>query len=305
MEIDLVAVISEIVRLRKAEDPHKCDRSIAPVISTQDFSDLVEKITQAYHLGWEKEKLELAQNFLARTWSGMPLPVLSICGRGTQEIRYSKYLGYFLDPSKSHGLKSRFLDEFLSLVPVENIDTYNAKVETEKWIGKAEGKDGFVDCVCDNVITCDHHVIFIEQKINSGESNNRKSETTQLVRYYEAIEGNEEFKGKKRIRIYLTPTGKQSVKSDKWTERSHIDLVTAGMNVLSKGGISGVARDNLKRFLLDLLLGPFKKTEEEIHELVELAKAAVIQPVPSFEKRVRFDRLKSRNERLFEVLMEG
>ena len=72
---------------------------------------------------------------------------------------------------------------------------------------------------------------------------------------------------------------------------------------MKKGGISGVARDNLKRFLLDLLLGPFKKTEDEIQELVELAKASVFKP--NFSERLRFDRLASRNELLISILMEG
>lgn len=233
----------------------------------------------------------------------MPLPVLSICGRGTQEIRYSKYLGYFLDGTKSHGLGYRYLDELLKLVTDEKIDTYNAKVETEKWIGKARGIEGSVDCMCDNVITCDHHVIFIEQKINSGESENQKSETTQLLRYDEAIDANEDFKGQKLVRVYLTPTGRESSKSQDWKAISHHDLVHIGMIVLNKGGISGVARENLKRFLLDMLLGPFKKTEDEITELVILAKASVL--TPSFADRLRFDRLVSRNQQLINILLEG
>ena len=182
-------------------------------------------------------------------------------------------------------------------------DTFNAKVETEKWIGKAHGITTSVDCICDNVITCDHHVIFIEQKINSGESDNPRSENTQLLRYNGAISKNEEFVGKKLVRLYLTPTGKQPSNSMGWVAVSHHDLVRIGMKVLGKGGISGVARDNLKRFLLDLLLGPFKKTEDEIQELVELAKASVLKP--SFSDRLRFDRLVSRNELLVNILMEG
>lgn len=271
--------------------------------STQNFSELVEKITAAYHRDWDKDKLEFAQNFLARTWAGMPLPVLSICGRGTQEIRYSKYLGYFLDGTKSHGLGLRYLDELLSLVTNEKIDTFQAVVETEKWIGKAHGLSDFVDCVCDNVVTCTQHIIFIEQKINSGESVNQNSEESQLRRYNEAIESNEEFYGKKQLRIYLTPTGRYSSNSLDWNPISHEDLVRIGLSVMKKGGISSVARDNLKRFLLDLLLGPFKKTEDEIQELVELAKASVLKP--SFRDRLRFDRLVSRNELLISILMEG
>ena len=303
MNIDLSPIITKIAKLRNEEDFRNNSQSKVLALSTQSFSELVGKINAAYHRDWDKNKLEFAQNLLARTWAGMPLPVLSICGRGTQEIRYSKYLGYFLDGTKSHGLGFRYLDELLSLVSDEKIDTFQSVVEAEKWIGKARGLSGFVDCVCDNVITCNQHVIFIEQKINSGESENQNSDTSQLLRYDEAISSNDEFFGKKQLRIYLTPTGRHSSKSPGWKAVSHEDLVRVGLSVMNKGGISGVARDNLKRFLLDLLLGPFKKTEDEIQELVELAKTSVLKP--SFSDRLRFDRLVSRNELLISILMEG
>ncbi|KAF5032813.1 PD-(D/E)XK nuclease superfamily protein [anaerobic digester metagenome] len=300
MEIELASVIPQIVSLRENENKLKTTSTDSENISTQEFSNLVNKISDAYHREWEKEKLEFAQNFLARTWAGMPLPVLSICGRGTQEIRYSKYLGYFLDGSKSHGLGSRYLDELLKLVTDEKIDTYNAKAETEKWLGIARNGEGNV---CDNVISCHHHVVFIEQKINSGESQNQKSKTNQLSRYDEAIASNEEFSGKKHVRIFITPSGKTSSNSPNWKAVSHEDLARIGLIVLGKGGISGVARENLKRFLLDLLLGPFTKSEEEIQNLVELAKACVL--TPNFRDRLRFDRLVSQNELLVNILMEG
>lgn len=303
MEIELASVIPKIVSLRENEDNNKTTGTESEKISTQEFSELITKISDAYHHEWEKEKLEFAQNFLARTWAGMPLPVLSICGRGTQEIRYSKYLGYFLDGSKSHGLGSRYLDEILKLVTEEKIDTFNAKAETEKWIGSAPGLSGSIECFCDNVISCNHHVIFIEQKINSGESQNQNSKETQLRRYDHAIEQNEEFHGKKQVRIFITPSGKTSSNSSNWNPVSHEDLACIGLKVLSNGGISGAARENLKRFLLDLLLGPFTKTEEEIQNLVELAKASVL--TPNFRDRLRFDRLVSQNELLVNILMEG
>ena len=108
MEIGLASIISQIVLLRNNENNHKASTD-SEIVSIQEFSSLVNQISDCYHREWEKEKLEFAQSFLARTWAGMPLPVLSICGRGTQEIRYSKSLGYYLDGSKSHGLGSRYL----------------------------------------------------------------------------------------------------------------------------------------------------------------------------------------------------
>lgn len=266
------------------------------------FSGIIQSITEAYSREWTREKLELAQNFLSRTWSGIPLPILSICGRGTQEIRYSKYLGYFLDGSKSHGIGSRFLDELLNMVMDNEIDTSQAYVETEKWIGKAKTQDGYVNCICDNVITCKNFVVFIEQKIKSGESNSIDRDS-QLRRYDEAISTNEEYLDRKHIKIYLTISGRESVRSPNWHPVSHQTLIQAGLNVMHKGGISSVARDNLKRLLLDLLLGPIEKSEELLQSLVESAKAAVL--TNDFSERLRFDRVISQNEMLVKILMEG
>lgn len=300
MSTDIVQVISTIATLRRAEEEKVSLTKNLPEI---DFKDTITKIVQAYHRDWEKAKLDFAQNFLSRTWAGIPLPVLSICGRGTQEIRYSKYLGYFLDGNKSHGLGYRYLDEVIHSITSETIDTYEAKVESEKWIGQTLGKQGFVDCVCDNVITCKDYVIFIEQKIHSSESENQRSEDRQLIRYDKAIEVNVEYQNKKLLRIYLTPTGREGSGLKEWISLSHTELVNAGLRVLSNGGISNVARENLKRFLLDLLIGPFNKSEDIVQQLIELAKVSVVGK--NFSARLKFDRLVSQNELLVKILMEG
>lgn len=271
--------------------------------SDQNFQNIVDSIKDSYHRDWEKQKLDFARNFLASVWGGIPLPVLSLCGKGTQEIRYTKYLSYFLDGTKPHGLNSRFLDEMMSVVSSHKIDTYRSIIESEKWIGQAGNEKEKVNCYCDVVITCDKSVIFLEQKILSGESANPKSETTQLARYDNAISGNQEFDDKEIIRVFLTPTGKQSKKSPHWYPLSYMELVKIGISVLNKGGISSIARENLRRFLLDILLGPFNKTEDEIQEMVELAEKAVFHP--NFSDRLRFDKLISQNNILVKLIMEG
>lgn len=300
MESDHVAdIIGQIVGITE-------DKKTLPGAETAGpakIAKIAQDINTAYHRDWEKQKLEFARHFLSRTWAGILLPVLSLCGHGTQEIRYSKYLSFFLDGSKPHGLGTRYLDRLLELVGEDRVDTYKAVVESEKWIGRAEGKTKMVNCYCDIVISCDHTVIFIEQKIKSGESIHLNSKTTQLARYDEAIAKNAEFAHKKQVRIYLTPTGKISEKSPTWSSVSYSDLVNIGIDILHEGGLSGMARDNLKRFLLDLILGPFDKTESEIEMLVELAEKAVMSP--SFTDRLKFDRMASRNKLLIELIMEG
>lgn len=296
---NLAGIIDQIVDAKINEENSLSDL----LVEDFDIARIVEEINAAYHNDWEKQKLEFARSFLSRTWAGVPLPVLSLCGQGTQEIRYSKYLSFFLDGSKPHGLGTRYLDALLSVVGEEKIDTYKASVESEKLIGQAAGKKGMVRCYCDIVILCNHSVIFIEQKIKSGESANLNSKTSQLARYDEAIANNPEFEDKKQVRIYLTPKGKISERSPNWSSVSYADLVSIGIGILHSIGLSGIARENLKRFLLDLILGPFEKTEKEIEKLVELAEKTVMQP--NFRDRLNFDRMVSRNKRLIELIMEG
>lgn len=268
-----------------------------------DLPKIIEEIKVLYHRDWEKNKLEFAKNLLSRTWAGIPLPVLSLCGRGTQEIRYSKYLKYFLDSSKPHGLGTRYLDGILELLNFDKIETYNSLIESEKWIGRINSKGGAVNCYCDIFIECKTHFIFIEQKIGSGESVNPKSESSQLIRYDEAIKNNPDFSEKDQIRIYLTPTGKLPRKSPHWQSLSYSELVDTGIHILHSSNISYTARENLKRFLLDMLIGPFKKTEEEIQNLVAVTEQAVINP--NFINRLNFDQIVSKNSKLIEILLEG
>ena len=52
--------------------------------SADDVPTVIRAIQTAYNNEWEKQKLEFAREFLSRTWAGIPLPVLSVCGHGTQ-----------------------------------------------------------------------------------------------------------------------------------------------------------------------------------------------------------------------------
>jgi len=293
MEDNLLDIIDQFHRINEAR----------PRSQVAEIEKIINNIVATYHKDWDKVKLRFAREFLSRTWSGIPIPALSVCGRGTQEIRYSSYLAYFMDWTKPHGLSSRYLDKILSFINQNEIDTYRAVVETEKWLGEAVDRKGTANCFCDIVISTKSHWIMIEQKINSGESANHNSETSQLLRYDMAISNNPEFAGKDIIRIYLTPSGKISQKSPNWISLSYTDLITVGMDTLNAGGLSNIARENLKRFLIDLLLGPFKKAESEIQDLIESAEKSVIGK--NFSDRLRFDQLVNRNKLLVNLLMEG
>lgn len=66
------------------------------------------RIRNAYRKEYEdhhKRKIrELVNGYRS---DGLPVPFLSVCDRGTQEIRFTKLLRHFLDPSEPHGLVSR------------------------------------------------------------------------------------------------------------------------------------------------------------------------------------------------------
>lgn len=300
VEGEAMRVIDDIVALRTRD--LTADEDVSPAGAA--FEDVVGLIRDAYHRDWEKTRLALAREFLARTWTGIPLPVLSVCGRGTQEIRHSTYLGYFLDGSKPHGLGTRYLDAVLSELSVSGVDTYESVVETEKWIGDVPGRSRSVGCYCDIVITTgDQHVIFIEQKVKSGESPHADSNRTQLQRYDTAIMGNRLFDGMTPHRVFLTREGKQSSGSPNWAGLSYHDLVSAGLILLRAGGLSTTARENLKRFLIDISLGPYDKAEDEILELRRAAEGATL--TTEFRERLIFDQLWNRNLSLVALLMEG
>lgn len=269
----------------------------------QPTINAIHQIVDLYARDWEKNRLPLAKAFLANTWSGIPLPTLTVCGRGTQEIRYSAYLGYFLDITKPHGLGARYLEALLEHIGESGVDSFQAVTETEKYIGDSiDGKE-VASGYCDIVITTRSHVIFIENKIKSSESKSLRSSKSQLLRYEEGITGNEEFAGKAWIKIFLTTTSEKSQHGTEWISVTHEDLVRIGLRVLNTGGLPTVARENLKRFMMDLLLGPYDKEEENIQKLMRAAEQAVFGQTPW--DRMRFDRMAGKNQLMLEVLMEG
>lgn len=305
MKSNVPDIINKIVSVREQVNTSRTDKEsqTSQPGRSENICEIINTIVSSYHRNWNKDKFEFARSFLAKTWTGIPLPVLSICGHGTQEIRYSTYLAYFLDQTKSHGIGRRYLDNMLEKLNQHNIDTYQAIVESEKWLGYIEEKQRKVNCYCDIVITCINHIIFIEQKINSGESTNPHSNISQLLRYDTAIVNNPDFSNKNHIKIYLTPTGKISQNSSDWLSLSYVDLVDIGISILHHGELTSNARNNLIRFLLDIAMGPFQKEENTINELISHAEKVVMSN--DFADRLKFDQLFNRNTTLVKLLMEG
>ena len=118
---------------------------------------------------------------------GIPLATLSVCGRGTREIRYTQLLRYFLDPQEPHGLNCKVVSQILSPTmrrvgfDARGVDWSEAQVEAEFWLGNLKVGSREIGCTADLLILVDDFVILIENKINSPEAGNVSSgETSQL-----------------------------------------------------------------------------------------------------------------------------
>lgn len=306
MTANLESVIERVVEAHRSEQ----QEDLAQSAVGSRIPVAIEQIRSAYHRDWEEQRLGEAQALQASLAGGIPVPVLSACGHGTAETRYTQYVAYFLNPSKPHGLGARYLDGLLSLMRRSNpsipseINATEAIVEAEAYIGSAPGKNGRpVGCTCDVVVECPGYVFFIEHKVKSGQSANPSSSDRQLVRYDIAIDGNPAYRNVSKIRIYLTPGGNASSGHFDWLGLSHSDFARVALELLRVGDLSATARENLLRFAVDLALGPYERAEDEIRDL-EVRAASATQGT-DFGERLRFDRIVDRNRLLVDLLLEG
>lgn len=205
MDIDKLKVaISNI----KSVKFNKEKLTLADKDEISKLDNTIQTICKAFLQNWEKDKLPLVKDWATKLENGIPLPVLSICGKGTQEIRFTKYLAYFLDPNKPHGLGSAFIKRVFSN-EIKNLDIdedmiNNATVDSEMNIGICKGNIKDHTCQCDIVIELGKVFIFIEQKIKSTQSANKDTDFSQLSRYTQAIDNNVKYKSYKQIKIFLT-----------------------------------------------------------------------------------------------------
>lgn len=202
------------------------------------------------------------------------MPVLSVCGKGTQEIRYTQYLSYFLDPTKMHGLgnnlfKAILEPEFQNLKTSFTLNT-NTEVIPEIYLGSFTEKNKKISSFADVGIVNETQAIIIEHKILSGESMHPKSNLSQLKRYNRAIENNPYFQGKDIYKFYLTPTARTKTLDYGWNNMIHRDLIARAIPLMKSPDLSQVAKDNLLRFLMDLAMGPYQIVETTLQEIYGL-----------------------------------
>lgn len=191
---------------------------------------------------------------------GLPVPVLSVCGEGTAEVRFTKLLAYFLDSRRHHGLgglvaAAAFWD-LPGLPDKLNFGSCTAKAEVP--LGKSARSDGMVvDNHVDIVISVGKLNILVEQKINSSEG------LEQTARYSEAIRSSY---ADSAVCVFLTRDGRLA-KDPKWMPYKVGDLFARMAALLEKHALSAVAQHNLRALLWDLMVGPMAQNPEWMDRL--------------------------------------
>lgn len=299
----------------KAEEPKEIENIIisikkASYINKNHLQDKINNIKCVFLNNWEKENIPFIRKIVENINinEGIPLPVLTICGQGTQEIRFTKYLAYFLDPHKKHGLDDKVLKAFigpeLKMSEVDLSDTKETKVTSELKLGTINGNDKEISSFVDIAIEGNDYIIILEQKILSSESKHPDSDMNQLERYSFTLDNNPNYNNKKKIKIYLTP--KKVIKRDSygWIYLTHKDLIERGIKLLKLGEVSNVGKKNLSRFLIDLAVGPYEVLEESLDEIIVLGNELLNKNF-NLEKFVRFNNLVEENDSIIEIIMEG
>lgn len=266
----------------------------------------IKKIKESYIKNWEEENESILNKITNQINidSGIPLPVLSICGKGTREIRFTEYLSYFLNPKNNHGIKDKFLKALLFNEAKKNdlsSDWYKeVEVFSEFNLGAIEKNNSKIYSYADIVILADDFVIIIEHKILSDESSHPDTELKQLERYNQILKESKNFKEKKQIKIYLTPEISDNV-NDEWSFITHQELVNKGLELIKNNKLSVTARENLIRLLMDLAIGPYEILESNLTKLFNLANNLQNKGF-KLSKALKFEHLLEENEQIIDLL---
>jgi len=138
--------------------------------------------------------------------------IFQILSVARTEIRHSNFLGWLLDPNANHGLGKLFLTKFLRGISTSEVATELDEFNIEDLnYNNVEIRREWKNI--DLLIIFDSLVICIENKIDS------KDHSNQLAKYRKII--NDTFNKRKKVFVYLTPTGEASTTE---TEKQHYSL---------------------------------------------------------------------------------
>lgn len=260
----------------------------------------IKDIEKQFIIDFQNKYLDIAKEILDKFEKGLPTPVLSVCGKGTQEIRFSKYLGYMLNPDNLHGLDKKILEYgFKSIIENNKMkELLNSKLEiyNEYYLGEILGQG----CYIDILIISENQIIAIEQKILSEESN-AGLEISQLDRYSKAIISNDKLNKKEITKIYLTPNEKIDNKKD-WINVSYRELIKNIIEIFKCEKLNTINKINLSSFVIDLLMGPHELLEDKFKRIIKVSKRVIDKP--SAINYSEFKRLYQNNKEDINMLKE-
>lgn len=258
---------------------------------------VITQIKDVYSCSWEKDHLPYIKKFCGRVSQGIPVASLSLCGRAMHRTEYNKYISYFLDPASQHGLGDKLLKAIISSTgdDLGCVDLSGSTVETEKWM---------VGYTCDISIIGKDYCIFIEQKLLNPENINKDTELNRLRRYNAVISSKQEFKNAKIIKIYLTSAVRVPEAVEGWHVITVNSIMELGIKLCEDNTLSRTARENLMRFLLNLLPGPYYETEDIIRNMLDTGNYLINNGF-DYSKALQLDRLLKENKFLVRLLMEG
>ncbi len=135
---NLKTAVASIKKARQAEN--------AAVVRA--LPETINGITHSFRSHGRQENLPLAERLLKAFEEGIPVPVLTVCGRGTREIRFTSYLAYFLDPGNRHGLGTLFVETVLRPETIRLPDGWadHCQVIPDMGVGLYKNKGKAVDC---------------------------------------------------------------------------------------------------------------------------------------------------------------
>lgn len=206
-----MGIILDLIRLQEVVGEIKEVQFKSRDSKNKNLEKTINDIKTAFESHWKEEYLPHAFELNKTITRGIPFPVLTICGKGTQEIRYTSYLGYFLDPGKSHGIGSSLLKAVLGPHAEDLPENWaeESQILTEMWIGDYNTDKGKKrGCYCDIGVIGRDFIFIIEQKILSGEDTSSQVGLSQLKRYSKVLKEEPFYKDYQVIKIFLTPTGR-------------------------------------------------------------------------------------------------
>jgi len=194
---------------------------------------------------------------------GLKTPnIFQILSVARTEIRHSNFLGWLLDPNGNHGLGKLFLTKFLRGISTSDIATELDELDIEELnFNNVEIRREWRNI--DLLLIFDTLVICIENKIDS------KDHSNQLSKYREIV--NENFKTRKKVFVYLTPTGEPPTTQseiDYYALYSYQEIIEQSDRILKIHGKS--LNNGVNQYISDYLT-TIKRELMKNDELNELA----------------------------------